>query len=171
MSVRLTEPVVAALVQRLSDDLTAAIDQVNAGATDEIGVRYPQRVLDHLPTLEVMTDFPVIGVGEGPGSLVDDTGHSMTGRYTLTVCVYESDADSQVLTTRLRRLRLAAFRTVIDGRVLPTADGTATAAYGINPLRLLPGDRLADFDRHSQRITSFMGWCGFTVECLTDENA
>jgi hypothetical protein len=171
MTVHLTEPVVAGLVARLSDSLGAQIDQINAEATDEIAVRYPQRTLDHLPTLEVMTDFPVIGVGEGTGNMGDDTGHSMTGTYTMTICVYESDADTQTLTTRLRRLRLAAFRTVIDGRVLPTADGSGIAAYGIRPMRLLAGDRLADFDRHAQTITSFMGWCGFTVECLCDENA
>jgi hypothetical protein len=171
MSVRLTEPVVAALVARLTSDLTAQIDQVNAEATDEIAVRYPQRVLDHLPTLEVMTAFPVVAIGEGAGNLTDDTGHSMTGQYTISVLVYESDADQQVLTTRLRRLRLAAFRTVVAGRTLPTADGSGIAAFGLDPRRLIAGDRLADFDRSTQKIASFMGYCGFTVECLTDENA
>ncbi len=171
MSVNLTEPVVAAFVARLTDNLTAQIDALNAEATDEVTVRYPQLILDHLPTLEVMNAFPVIGVGEGPANLTDDTGHSMTGSYQITVCVYESDADQQTLTTRLRRLRLAAFRTTIADRVLPTADGQGTAAYGIVPQRLAPGDRLADFDRHAQRVTSFMGWCGFTLTCLTDENA
>jgi hypothetical protein len=172
MTLRLTEPVVTALVDALKSGLNDTIDQLNAELADEVTVRHVDdvRILDHLPTLEVMQAFPVVGVGEGSGSFEDDTGHSMTGRYQLAICVYESDVDRQALATKLRRLRLAVTRLLLAGRVLNDSQGNLVA-YGIRPIRLLPGTVLADLDQSHQRVQSFMAWCGLVCEFLADENA
>ncbi len=174
MTLQLTEPVAAALVARLVAGLNAQIDIVNAQSGDEVALHHidDARILDHLPTLEMMTSFPVIGVGEGNASFEDDTGHSMTGRYQFAVCVYESDVDRQVLATKLRRLRLAVARCAVGARgPLYDAAGENIAAYGVRPIRLMPGDVIGDYNQHERRVTSFMAWCGLVIECLADENA
>jgi hypothetical protein len=171
MSLQLTEPLVAALVARLGADgtLNGFIDTFNAELADPNTVPYPEHVLDHFPPLAELTVFPTIGVAEGPGSFTDDIGSSATGRYQLSVHVYLSEADQQTLVTKLRRLRTAVARCVLEGRTLPTADGTGTAAWGVRLVRLNPGEILGEYS-HTGRITSFLAWCGLTIECEADEN-
>lgn len=170
MSLQLTEPIVSALVSRLGDPLNAVIDALNLELADDITVAYPARVVDHFPPLATMTTFPQVAVAEGPGSFQDDTGYSATGVYQLVIRCYVSDADQQRLATKLRRLRLAVARTVLANRVIPTADGSTNAAWGVRLVRIDPGQTLGDLSAQG-KVTSFMSWCGLVIEAMTDEDA
>lgn len=163
------EPVIAALMARLQDDLPAAIDAVNGEVTDGTLIDQPQQILDHIPPVEVLLSFPTVAVAEGPGRWADDIGAEATGLHELSVVCFLQASDQQTLVRQLRRYRRALLRTVMDGRVLPDAvDPARNRAWGVMLRSIAPGPTLGDLS--AQQVVSWMSWLRIVIECRSDSD-
>lgn len=163
------EPVIVALKKRLDDDLPATVDAVNAAITDGILIEHPQQILDYIPPAELLLAFPTIGIAEGNDRIEDDTGHASTGVHELSVVVFVQADDQQVLVSRLRRMRAAVARTIMDGRVLEDAvDPSRNRAWGVTYRRGIPGPTLGDVK--DDRVQSWMSWTQLVFECRSDSD-
>lgn len=163
MAIELNEPVIAAVYERLlGSDLTDAIDAINAEVDDGIMVEVPQQVLDYMPTPELLTEFPTIGIGDAPSTFEDDIGSSATGRHELLICVFCQNADQRALAWQLRRYAQAIVRTVLDGRNL------GDAAWGTGLVRVSPGPALAD-NPDPEAVQDWMSWTGVQIWAKRDE--
>jgi hypothetical protein len=176
VSLQLTEPVIAGLVNRLTNDLAAAIAAINAQApvvADGYLIEQPQQVLDFFPPLSLLTVFPTVAVAEAGGSLTDDIGSAGTGDWQFAIRCYVQDPDQQALTRKLRRLRLACAQVVMNGRQVPDAPGYSSggglAAWGVRWLRLDPGQTLGEMAPGGGSVGMYMSWSGFVVECKDDD--
>lgn len=169
MAVYGIEPVIAGLVKRLEDELPAAIDDVNADQTDGILIdRAHLQVLDHVPHILTLHQWPTIGVAEGPGRYEDDTGHEATGVHELQIVAFMQDADLQTLAKKLRRIFVAVERVALAGRVIPHATlGGVNAAWGVQRLRRLPGPTLGEEDPGS--VVTWMSSVSLVLLARTDE--
>ena len=66
MAIKLWEPVVTSLRDRLETDLPATITTINSTqTTPSYPIENPQRVLDFIPTVADMYAFPVVGISDG----------------------------------------------------------------------------------------------------------
>lgn len=159
------EPAAQALITRLGtlDDYIAL---ANAAVTDGITVDAPVQVLPYVPPLDQLDQFPVIGVGDGPGRWEDDTGFSATGVWQLTAVWFLQDADQLALTTRARRALNVLVSCVMDGRVW-TDD--RDVMWSVRLLATRPGAALADRPGRNEPPTAYLTWVGVAVEVKTDE--
>lgn len=163
------EPVIAALLKRLNDDLPLAVTTVNAAVTDGTLIDYPCAILDYIPPVEVLLSFPTIGIGEGPDRIEDDTGHASTGLHELSIVTFVQADDQQTLVRRLRRMRRAVTTCVMDGRVLEDAtDPSRNRAWGVRYKQGIPGPTLGDLN--AEQITSWMSWQRIVIECRSDSD-
>lgn len=135
--IELVEPAVLLLQSRLSANLNAAIDTINAAVTDGYTIDYPGQVLDYLPALSTLTVFPTVGIEHGAGIFEDDSGYSATGQYVIEVVPVIQDGDVQALVRKLRRYTLAVARVVLPnarnwgtGTALPWSVGLRRIDYG-----------------------------------------
>ncbi len=161
------EPVIAALHARLTSSLPGAINAVNAAVTDGTLIEHPRQILDHIPPVEVLLDFPTVAIGEGTGRWQDDTGHEATGVHELTVMAFIQADDQQTLVRQLRRTRKAILSTILDGRALPDAtDPTRNRGWGVMLHTIAPGPTLGDVN--AEQITSWMSWVRITITCRSD---
>lgn len=162
MAIELNEPIVRALVERLEAELPAAIAAVNQDVDDGIQIAEPAQVHDFLPTPNLLTVFPTIGIGDGPSTFSDDTGFSATGEHHLLVVCYLQDASQNALARQLRRYVRAVARVVLAGRRL------GDAAWSVSLVRVVPGPTLAD-DPEDPR--EWMSWSGIEIAAKRDEDA
>lgn len=130
------EPVIAAVVTRLTDELAPFIDGVNAEADDGIVCEQPVAIFDFVPPRSMITDTPLLAVMEGPFTLEDDTGWGATGNCHITVVNYLTDYDPRHLAMKLRRMDRAIIECVLKGRSIPPA-------WGVTFVRSDPGPTLS----------------------------
>ena len=163
------EPVVDGLVAKLQADLPAAIDAVNAQVTDGLTVdRGALQVLDHVPHILTLHQWPTIGVAEGPSIAEDDTGFEFTEVDELHVVCYLQDADQQALARRLRRLRLAVVRVCLSGgRVIPSVVPGTNAAWGVTLRRIDPGQTLGEAE--AEHVKTWMSSVRVVIGCKSDQ--
>lgn len=169
MAVEGVEPVIAGLVQRLTDFLPGEIDAVNAQVTDGMTIdRSGLQILDHVPHILTLHQWPTIGVAEGPGRYEDDSGFEATGVHELHIVCFMQEADQQTLVRNLRRLLVAIERTVLEGRVIPhpTVDGV-NAAWGVVRLRRSPGQTLGE--DLAENVRTWMSSTALVIQAKTDE--
>lgn len=130
------EPVIAAVVARLNDELAPYIDAVNAEADDGIVCEQPVDVLDFVPPRSIITDTPLLAVMEGTFTLEDDTGWGATGHCPITVVNYVTDYEPRPLAMKLRRMDRAIIQCVLKGRQVGPA-------WGVTFVRSDPGPTLS----------------------------
>jgi len=160
---RFGEPVIDAMVCRLRDNLPHVIDQINAADTKDIQLEYVDRdnVLDFIPVVTELVNFPTIGISESPVGLTDDVGWGATGVIPLTVVAFAVEADQRRLAVKLRRYASAVASVVLEGRqMLPEV-------WGITLTSIDPGPTLGR--REDPR--SWMSYVAVSVECKTEEDA
>lgn len=161
----LNEFAVAALVQRLKDDLPGQVAAINAAAAvvaDGYTITEPAEILDYVPSPDAIGSWgpPTIGVQDGGSLFGDDTGFSATGDHELAVVIFVGDADQQALTRRLRRYQRAIASAALRDRRL------APGVYGTRLKRIRPGPTL---DRE-QGPQTWVTWTAVVIGCLVDED-
>ncbi len=158
--IELNEPIVAALVERLTTGLPAVIAAINGEIDDEATLAESIAVLDYIPPPSDLLEPPVIGIGDGRGGFEDDTGFSATGKFELLITVYEQADDQQLLVRRLRRWAKAIARVALDGRNL------GEAAWGSRLVGTRPGPTLVD---NPDQPREWLSWTGLLIEFKRDE--
>lgn len=155
----LNVPVVAALKARLESDLPAVITAVNADAP-AYPISAPVAVFDFVPPIALITDFPTVGIGDGPTRFEDDTGFSATGRHELLLIAYLQQADQAALAAQLRSYARALASVALDSRNL------GTGAWGTGLIQIDPGPTLTDNAEHPQ---TFASWVAVRMWAKSDE--
>ena len=158
MTYTLSEPLINALVSRLTSDLPAEVAAVNTRTSDGFQISMPE-VMDFIPPPGLLVNYPAIGIGEAPASFEDDIGSSATGVFELLVVVYEQAADQRELAWKLRRHSQAVSSTVLKGRQLGPA-------WGVTLRHIDPGETLVDDPTSPQE---WMSWVGLRIVCRTDQ--
>ncbi len=156
------EPSVQALVTRLGA-LDEYIALANAQVTDGATVDAPVQILDYVPPLDQLDQFPVIGIGDAPGRWEDDTGFEATGVYGLTVVWFLQDADQQTLARKARRTLQVLLSCVMDQRKWDDEH------WGVTLQGTRPGGALADRPGPNEPPTAYLTWVGVAVTVKTDE--
>lgn len=153
MAVSLNEPAIRALHARLVDELPAAIAGLNAEVSDgfELDELVPDRVLDFVPPIALLVDFPTIGIGDGRTTFEDDTGNSATGKHELLIVAYLQNADQRMLAWQLRRTAQVLVRVALRGRNL--GDG----GWGTGLVSIDPGPTLTDNPDAPREFASWVG--------------
>ncbi|MGH9380882.1 MAG: hypothetical protein ACRD2Z_09770 [Thermoanaerobaculia bacterium] len=173
MTLRLVEPAVDALRDRLEAALPAEIEAINAEAAavaDGYTIEGPQLVLDYVPNLDLLNQFPTVAIAnEGTGRFEDDNAWSATGLYELGVVSFIQDADQQALVRRLRRYTLAVTRVALDDRNLGSGTGIP---WGVVLKRINYGPALADTTglREGEPPNAYLSFSVVTIEVKLDED-
>jgi hypothetical protein len=120
VTLRGVDTAVLALRDRLASDLPGVIDTINTAnsAVDDITIRHPAQVLDYIPVLDELQEFPTVGIGLGRGRFEDDTGYEATGVYIFDVVLFDQHSDHRWLSRGIRRQNLALLRAIMAGRNL-----------------------------------------------------
>lgn len=133
MTIQLNEPVIVTLKARLEANLPSLVTSINAAATNpSYPILAPQQVLDYIPALADLYEFPTLGIGDGHTRLVDDVGWGATGEFRLTVVCFEQDQDLRALAWKLRRHQQAIVR-AIRTPTLVLGEGWGTYDYEVTP--------------------------------------
>jgi hypothetical protein len=149
----LNEPIISAVKATLETDLPAQLTAIDTGLPT------PVNVYDYLPPVVMITDYPTIGIGDGPTTIEDDIASSWTEQHTLLIVAHLQDPDPDALSWMLRRYTQAMLRVISADRTL---DGTA---FGSGGYRTEPGPMLADDPEKPQL---FMSWTGFSFWAKVD---
>lgn len=161
------EPVIAALLARLTDDLPTAVDAVNATVTDGTTIEQPAQIVDYIPPHEILLAFPTVAIGEGVGRWADDIGSEVTGLHELAIVAFIQSSDQQTLVRQLRRTRHAILSCVMDGRVLEDVDDPArNRAWGVMLRQVIPGPTLGEVA--AEQVVSWMSWVRIVIEARSD---
>jgi hypothetical protein len=160
----LQEPVVTALQNQISNQISAAVAAVNADVTDGYTILTPTKVHGHVPMLSVLSGagFPAVGIEDGPTRFEDDLVSSVTGWHQLVIVPFIANPDPEALVWQLRRFQQAIMLCIQADRTLGGVVWTT---------RLLgnePGPLLAPADREAAD-NSYVSWTGITVECGRSE--
>lgn len=122
---QLSEPLIAAMVTLLSEQLNGTIDELNATITDGYTVPHVAQFLPYVPvpsTLEA--GIPAIGCQELPAEFEDDLQFSVHAKHRYAVVCILQNSDHQTLALQLRRMVQAIAFTVQTDRMLGTAGGS-----------------------------------------------
>lgn len=137
MTIKLNETVVTTLKARLEAELPAIITDINAtNTTPPYPIDNIAQVLDYVPTIGDLYQFPTLAISDGPIDLVDDVGWGSTGVFQLSVIAFVQDADQRALAWRLRRTAQAIVRAVRTP-INALGDG-----WGVYDFHVLPGPTL-----------------------------
>lgn len=136
MAIEIWEAVVPELRDRLETNLPAVITTINSTQTNPtFPIENPQRVLDYIPTVADMYNFPIVGISDGIFYLEDDVGWGGTGRCEFTIVVFLQHPDPRTLAWQLRRYAQAITRVCLATRSV--GDG-----WGITLKQVRPGPTL-----------------------------
>lgn len=171
MTIHLEELVVKALHTKMIERLPSWIDTVNAEfVTPEYeldGIDVDTQVLDFMPTISHIVNFPTFAIAEGEITYEDDVGWSATARIPLSVVLYDQHFDSRALTWRLRRYMTALANCVLEGRDL--GEGWGVVLKGMTP-----GPRLRVRESPSEETSgrsSIIGMRALTIEVRDEQDA
>lgn len=169
MTLQGPEPLITALRQRLVDDLPGHVTTVNGEVTDGTTIVSPDaaNILDYLPSVGELVNFPTVAIEHGPGRFEDDTGHEATGVYDLVVVAFVQDADPQRLARVVRRTHRAVMRTVLAGRAIGSGSG---AAWGVTLNSFDFGPALTRRERGDAPPDTYMTWVAMSIRCRIDES-
>lgn len=157
---QLIEPIIEALVARLTADLPAEIVVANADVSDTYTLEAPRSVLDFLPPPTFENQLPLVGVQDLGGRFEDDTGFTATGLYDIAVVVYLQDYDHQALVRKLRRYVRCLARVVLASRAV-------TPSWGLTLQRIDYGPTLADSIDAPQ---TYLSWASIVITARQDED-
>ncbi len=162
---KLSEPIIDALVARLEDDLPAPIAELNAEPGAEVQIAQPLAILPYVPSVGLLRSWPTIGIQELPTRFQDDIGSSVVAVCELVVIVFESDSDLASLTARLRRQVQAVTTVALEGRELGIG---GTDAYSVSLVSTTPGPTLGDSEDPEQ-VRTWTSWAGVALRFLREE--
>lgn len=152
-SLRLSEPIIEAVRQKLRDNMPGRVAVINADqslpdlqpplkAPDAYYTAPRNPLPPSMPAIVVMDGAMTIAQNnEGPHSLITET--------EIAVFIVDEHPDREVLGKRLQRLNRAVIESLWDGEPqerLVLADGSF-AAFRIFPSRVTPGPMLDNPDR------------------------
>jgi hypothetical protein len=164
----LTEPIVAALVERLENELPAVLAAINAGVTDGYELRAPQLIIPQVPSVGTLRQWPTIGIQDLGLTFEDDIGSSFVAVAGLVVLVFEQSANLMELSWRLRRWERALVSILPKNRSLgPASDPDA---YSVQPVRTIPGPTLGDSE-DPKLVKTHVSWTGLELRCYREEDA
>lgn len=167
MSWKLSEPAISALVARLAADLPAAIATINANINDTYTLTVPPaaRILDHVPSIHLLRDWPTLGIQELPLRISDDIGTSARATLELVVLAFENDPSLEALARRLRRWGQAIAMVLDDNRSLGVAGADA---YLVQMISTEPGPTLGDHEDPTL-VKTYSSWRGVLVRLDREE--
>lgn len=149
MTVKLNEPLVISLQNKLTTTLNAIVDDINTNQTSPAySIEYPQQVLDYIPTISQLTSFPTVAISDGDMYLEDDVGYGATGVFELTVVAFIQDPDQRALAWKLRRYAQAMTRCILANRRLETE------GWSVVLKRVRPGPTLGRDENPRQWIST-----------------
>ena len=155
MDTRLNEPIVTAVQSMLTADLPAAL------ATIDTGLPAPVNVYAYLPPVVMVTDYPTLGIGDGPSTVEDDIASSWTEKHSLLVVCHLQEQDPEALARNLRRYVQATVNVLASDRTL------GGSAFGSGGYRVEPGPMLGD---NPDKPQQFMAWSGVSFWAKRDED-
>lgn len=159
---QLNEPVIRALVDRLTADLPATVAEINAGVTDGYLIDPPAQVLPMVPSIGLLTDWPTVAIQDLPTHLQDDIGSSATTVAELAIVCFLVDSDLQALGWKLRRYARALATVALAGRNL--GDG----AWGVTFRGTQPGPTLGDAEDPAN-VKTYTSWTSVVIRAKRDE--
>lgn len=167
MTLRGVEPAVAALKTRLDSDLADRVDAINATVTDGTTLAQPAAILDYMPSVGELVDFPTVAIEHGPGRFQDDTGWEATGVYDLIVVAFVQHAEPQHLARLVRRYQLAVLRCVLQDRNLGSGTGVP---WGVTLRGMDFGPALTRREREDEPPGTYMTWTAVALTVKLDES-
>ena len=156
MDLKLSEPVVGALLTRLTDDLPAKIAELNSGSG--IDIEHPKAIYDFVPGKRRLDSagYPALGIQDLTTELIDG---NFTGQHELGVLVYLADSEEDLLSRKIRRYVRAVASVVLEGHALPPV------AYGVTLGRINYGPTLNTEENPRPWVT----WARVPLTALSDE--
>lgn len=168
MAYELYERVASALRSAVATDINTRIDAVNSAVTDGTTIEYPKEVLDHMPPLDAVFDFPLIGIIDGPGTWEDDTGFEAKGVYQMSLICVLQNAEIQLLVRQTRRYVKALVNSIMYATDnLPRR--SLGPIYGMRVVRIVPGQIFNEVHDESSPPYAFVTWAELVIECLVEE--
>ena len=156
----LNEPAILHVVERLGDGLAGVITELNADVTDGLTIDEPAQILDFVPQLELLTEFPTIAVQDVSTRFEDDIGSSATGLHGLAVVTFLADADQRSLAWGLRRYARAVTECLLRGR------GMGLPIWGVMLDRINWGPTL----EAEENPRTYMSWVAVVLELRNDDD-
>lgn len=160
MSYLLNEPLITALVARLQTELPPAVQAINDQGRDDVVLRVPlpERILDYVPSPELIVDTPTLGIQELPSTVTDDIGSSFTGVHQLAVVVFYTETELRRLAWSLRRYMQAITTVALEGRQIGDA-------WGVVFKGTVPGRTL----ERPENPDTFLSWAAVRLEARREE--
>lgn len=155
MQTTLNETVIEAVSSMLSTDLPAALSAIDTG------LPVPVNIYEYLPPVVMITDYPTIGIGDGPTMTEDDIASSWTEVHSLLVVVHLAEQNPEALAWDLRHYVQAMVNVLASDRTL---NGSA---FGAGGFRVEPGPMLSD---NPDKPQQFMAWSGISFWAKRDED-
>lgn len=162
---KLAEPIVTAVIDRLTTDLAAVITEINAESADSYDLREPAEIYPHIPSVGLLRLWPAIGIQELPLTLRDDIGSSAVASVDLAVVAFDQSPELVELGWRLRRWERALATVLLRGRELG-AGGSAAYLTTLSTTR--PGPTLGDHEDPEQ-VKTFGSWTAVVIHCEREE--
>lgn len=165
MRFRLAEPSVAALAQRIDEQIEQAVQQVNTDVTDGIPIDVPA-VVDYPVPLELQRAWPLVCIARESGAFTDDSGYAATGTWNLSLWVFVMDRDPRSLAVKLERTMAAVLTAALGEQ----RSFTTPAAFGMTPRAVVYGPVLEGLPNDGgQPPDGLLSWISATIECMSDE--
>lgn len=157
------EPVIAAMQARLSADLPAEILVANDDADDGLVLDVPVHVLDYIPAVGELRDFPTVGLLHGAGTFEDDSAVSATGVYSIGIVTFVQQAEPDLLARALRRYTRSILRVALKNRAIQGGP------WGMILQSVDYGPALADVPEGGGPPTRYIAWSTVQIQCRQDE--
>jgi hypothetical protein len=134
MTLKLNETIVPAIQARLTANLPAIVTDIN---TNNTSPTYPidqiAQVLDYIPPVSDLFQFPTIGISDGPIDLEDDVGFGATGVHEFSCVLFVQNADQRTLAWQLRRYAQAIIRALRAPTNFNLGDGWGMYRFHVRP--------------------------------------
>ena len=167
---RLNEPVVRALLERLEAELPAVIAEINTDVPDDEEIEAPKALFPIVPPPGLLVDYPAIGIRHLPSRLEDDTGSSATGVHELAIIYFLVNTDPVLLGWQLVHYAQAISTVALRGRFLGDASGSAAGggAWGVTYRNWLPGPTLGDSDE-PENVKTYLSYGAVVIVAKREE--
>lgn len=111
--------VIHAIKAKIDANIAAYVTSTNSDLVNNgVLAEAPLQVLDYLPSVANLLQFPTVGIGEGPIDFQDDTGWSATGTFDIAIVLFVREATGNRfnLAWKLRHTMAALASCVLTDR-------------------------------------------------------
>lgn len=139
--------VIKAIKALLDSQLATYVTATNAQlVSNGVNAEMPAQVLDYLPSVANLTQFPTIGIGEGPVGFEagSDTGWTAIGAFDIAIILFlrEGSGNRHDLAWKLRHTMAAVASCILHGRDVGAGWGVQLRSIEPGPI-LQPRDNAA----------------------------